>query len=159
MWIDNDLPGLAQTGYEIASEPTDEYNCIAWVVGDNTEWWSHLPGYRWSDQRTPDVESLVQLFIEKGFEVCVNDDLESGYEKIAIYAMDGRWSHAARQLPNGRWASKLGIYEDIEHPTTEGLCGDLYGDVHCTMRRQLTSTNKRSLNMFSTWALYTQRSI
>ena len=61
---------------------------------------------------------------------------EAGYVKVALYAKDGKWTHAARQLESGRWTSKLGIYEDIEHAAPQDLCGDLYGQIHNVMRRQ-----------------------
>ena len=77
----------------------------------------------------------MELFRILGYEECGGYELESGYEKVALYARDGEWTHAARQLEGGRWTSKLGMYEDIEHPTPQGLCGDMYGDLHCVMRR------------------------
>ena len=135
MWIDETFPKLIESGYEITSEPAEQYNCIAWAVGSNTEWWSHLPGYRWPTQRGPEVESLVQLLVSMDFELCDNLTHEQGYEKVAIFAKDGRWTHAARQLENGHWTSKLGMGEDIEHVMVESLAGDFYGDIYCTVRR------------------------
>lgn len=135
MWIDETFPNLAASGYEVTSEPTEEYNCVAWAVGSDTEWWSHVTGYRWPTERTSNVESLVQLFADLGYAICDNANQEDGYEKVAIFAQDGRWSHAARQLENGRWTSKLGMFEDIEHDTVESLAGVFYGILHCTMRR------------------------
>ncbi len=44
------------------------------------------------------------------------------FEKIAIYVdTDGVPTHAARQLPDGSWTSKLGDWEDIQHQTLEAL--------------------------------------
>ena len=37
-------------------------------------------------------------------------------------------THAARQLPNGWWTSKLGPSFDIEHATPEAVAGGVYGD-------------------------------
>jgi hypothetical protein len=59
-----------------------------------------------------------------------------GFEKIAIYVLDEKPQHAARQLPNGKWTSKLGQYEDIEHNALEGLEGSIYGYVACVMKRR-----------------------
>ena len=55
------------------------------------------------------------LFEQQGFEGCETDALELGTEKIALFADDGIFTHVARQLPNGRWTSKLGNDVDIEH--------------------------------------------
>ena len=47
---------------------------------------------------------------------CDGQDLETDFDKIAVFANDqGIPTHAARQLPSGRWSSKLGELEDIEH--------------------------------------------
>ena len=135
MWIDDAFPSLE---FDITSDPTDEYNCIAWAAGDDTEWWSHLPGYKWPAERTPNVESLIAVFAHMGYELCESDEIEEGYEKVAIYAQGGRWKHAARQLPDARWTSKLGPDEDIEHREISGLIGNLYGEVHRIMRRRKT---------------------
>ena len=135
MWIEETFPKLRESGYEITSEPDGQYNCIAWAVGLDTEWWSHLPGYRWPTKRGPEVQCLIQLFASLSFELCDNRKHEEGYEKVAIFAKDGRWTHAARQLKSGHWTSKLGDFEDIEHVSLESLAGDSYGEIYCTMRR------------------------
>jgi len=136
MWIHDAFPGLSTDRYTITSSSSKDYNCIAWVAEDNTAWWSHLPGYRWPKvERSPKVESLVAVFTGMGYEACDSASLEDGYDKVAIYEKAGLWKHASRQLPNGRWTSKLGPDEDIEHATPNDLSGDLYGTVHCIMKR------------------------
>ena len=59
-------------------------------------------------------------------ENCESGDLEVGFEKVAIYAQaDGAPTHAARQLPDGTWTSKLGQEVDIGHTDLQGVSGDL----------------------------------
>jgi hypothetical protein len=58
----------------------------------------------------------------------------SGVEKIAIYVRSDIPSHVARQLPNGKWTSKLGLREDIEHDL-EALEGPEYGSVVLILSR------------------------
>ena len=141
MWIEDHFPNLAAEGYEITSDPTDDYNCIAYAVGDTTACWSHIPGYRWPNaSRTPSVDSLVELFKGLGFEICDDAHEEPGCEKVALYEKDGHWTHAAVQLPSGDWSSKLGPAEDIKHNSPESLCGESYGNVHCIMQRQRPGT-------------------
>ena len=137
-WIDDEFPSL---DYAVTSESDEDYNCIAWAIGHNDTWWSHLPGYRWIGHRARGIESLIALFRELGYEECDDDAIESNYDKVALYAQDGLWTHAARQLISGRWTSKLGMYEDIEHATLEGLSGDLYGEVHCIMKKRRIGQN------------------
>jgi hypothetical protein len=67
--------------------------------------------------------------------VCTGDELEAGFEKIALFANDqGQPKHAARQLSDGHWTSKLGKSEDIEHALHD-LTGVLYGSVVLIMKR------------------------
>jgi hypothetical protein len=51
-----------------------------------------------------------------------------------VYARGGKPTHAARPLSSGRWVSKLGRAEDIEHELN-ALAGDLYGVVALVLQR------------------------
>ena len=54
-----------------------------------------------------------------------------------IYGDDlGEVRHAARQVPNGKWASKMGDLADIEHDSPEVVEGVLYGTVQRYMFRK-----------------------
>ncbi len=77
----------------------------------------------------------MRLFAREGFSLCEDDSLEPGYEKIAIYAFVGQFTHVARQLENGQWTSKLGNLEVITHPSPASLARGIYGNIHCIMRR------------------------
>ena len=69
------------------------------------------------------------------------ESYEDGYEKIAIFVGEYEWggigpTHAARQLTNGHWTSKLGGEEDVEHTDLDSVGGKPgYGDVQVFMRR------------------------
>lgn len=136
------FPALRGRSYEIKSPRDHRYNCIAWAAGDAKNWW-------WPDQfledfwpagvaRAETVEAFLDAFAALGYAVCDDDRLEAGYEKIAIFVLAGVPHHAARQLPSGRWTSKLGLLEDIEHALHD-LTGMLYGSVALVMRRRLPS--------------------
>lgn len=140
------FPRLQGTAYRITSPANDGYNCIAWAAGDTKHWW-------WPDEpvRTywpvgvPRLETLAAFrdaFATLGYVPCEQADLESGFEKIALYAdVDGTPTHAARQLSNGRWTSKLGALEDIEH-ALEDLTGATYGSVVQVCKRPQTITSQ-----------------
>ncbi|MEG4575444.1 hypothetical protein QUA56_22590 [Microcoleus sp. N3A4] len=49
---------------------------------------------------------------------------------------DGEPTHAARQLPNGKWTSTLGRWEDIEHEL-DGLTSEMYGSVKQVLKRSI----------------------
>lgn len=104
----------------IASPPSVLYNCIAWAADDTTRWW--WPGPEEISYWPPNVsrietlEAFVEAFATLGYKPCDNDLLEPEFEKIAIFVdSKGEPTHAARQLPNGKWTSKLGRLEDVEH--------------------------------------------
>ena len=89
------------------------------------------------------INAFTQAYQTIGYEVCDRPNLERGFQKIAIYADSaGKPTHAARQLPNGKWTSKLGQDEDIEHETLEGLTGESYGNVACIMRKIIDRENQ-----------------
>ena len=132
----NDIfPNLSR--YRITSPPSLQYNCVAWALEIANQWWSHDRTWPDSVPRSLKADALEQVFETMGYAVCDSGEIEPGYEKIAIYAQNGEWTHAARQLTDGGWSSKLGPFEDITHPSPESLTGGIYGNVHCIMRRPI----------------------
>ena len=138
---------LSAEGYEVTSIATCEYNCIAFAADDDESWWwpdQHGKAY-WPPniKREVTIDAFVSAYETIGYERWEykgNGDLESGYDKIAIYAMAGVPTHASKQLSDGRWKSKLGPWEDIEHNTpraveTHGAVG-IYGEVEVYMRKK-----------------------
>lgn len=65
----------------------------------------------------------MALFRYWRFEPCTSGGLDEALEKIAVWFDGERFLHVAKQLENGWWSSKLGIYHDISHATNECLCG------------------------------------
>ena len=113
------LPGLEIGSYEITSPTTDAYNCIAWALGETHRRWDplgFLPDH-WPEglPRNDQLETIEAALRLEGFERCDDGSLADGVEKIALFAEGSRFTHIARQLPSGRWTSKLGDYCDIEH--------------------------------------------
>ena len=107
-------------------------------MGITYEPWDALdPDAYWppSLARNDLVFTVMQLFADEGYSLCDDDAVESGYEKIAIYAFISQFTHVAKQLPDGRWTSKMGNREVITHPSLTNLAGGFFGNVHCIMRR------------------------
>ena len=73
------------------------------------------------------IDAFVAIFCATGYIPCDSGKLEPDYEKVAIYYKSGSPTHAARQLPDGKWTSKLGSEEDIEHKTVGNLFSQDYG--------------------------------
>jgi hypothetical protein len=140
------FPGLAAAGYRITSPRSTDYNCIAWAAGQTGTWWWPGPDLvkeYWPSghPRELTLSAFQGVFAGLGYSICRVEDPESGVEKIALFAdADGRPTHAARQLPNGLWTSKLGKAEDIEH-TLRAVEGDIYGSVVLIMQRPLVSAS------------------
>ena len=83
------------------------------------------------------MESLEELFAQPEYEQCNDRSPEDGYQKVALYEIQGRFQHAALQMPNGRWSSKMGQGPLIEHLNPESLSGGMYGDATAYMRKAL----------------------
>ncbi len=134
------FPGLRTTAFQITSPADFNYNCIAWAAGVVTDWWWPFHDIRrtfWPPgvERQVTIDAFVSAFQTLGFVACADDSLEVGFEKLALFADSAQApTHAARQLPNGRWTSKLGHSEDIEHEL-RALEGDIYGTVALFMKR------------------------
>ncbi len=85
------------------------------------------------------MEAFRLMFGTFGFEPCSSEEIEPGFEKIAIFAnAQGIPKHAARQLATGRWTSKLGKMEDIQHDLRD-IEGELYGAVVLLMKRNIAN--------------------
>jgi hypothetical protein len=136
------FPGLKDSGYQVTSLPATAYNCVAWAAGDTSAWW-------WPDSdpdndaafwpaglpRAETVSAFIAAFATLGYRPCDNSDREPSFEKVALFARpDSVSAHAARQLPDGAWTSKLGALEDVSHPLG-ALDGDAYGTVVQVLKR------------------------
>lgn len=99
-------------------------------------------GYYWPpdalrDNDNDGIEALKRAFASLGFEDRDNDDLEPGYQKVAVYAQrNDDWLHAAIQESNGEWSSKLGVSYDIRHKTPQCVEGPTYGKVVGFMKKK-----------------------
>ncbi|MBI1790348.1 MAG: hypothetical protein HYR60_22680 [Acidobacteria bacterium] len=137
--IEDKFPGLTPDNYRKTSDE-GAYNCVAWSVYDTRQWWELVPnvvGYYWPIERDDRLEDWIKVFQLHNYAPTDSIDAEEGFEKIAIYVdADGAPQHAARQLASGKWTSKIGQWEDIEHDTLASLEGDEYGTVAQIMRRQ-----------------------
>lgn len=130
--IEAAFPRLRGGNYQVTSPREDAYNCVAWAAGHTSQWWwPDDPRGHWPNDilRTETLEAFRDAFATLGYVVGTDEGLEPDFEKIALFADDqGVPSHVARQLPSGRWTSKLGLLEDIEHALHD-LEGTAYGSV------------------------------
>jgi hypothetical protein len=145
--LKKDFPNLNWDTFDEKSRATLRYNCIAFAAGDRLRrWWPNIDDHHWPSAKegVPQEETLeafVAAFgtLKPGYLLCGGSALESGFEKVAIYVnpATGKPSHAAHQLPNGRWESKLGRGIDIQHDSLEELDGPLYGTAVCFLSRPI----------------------
>lgn len=143
MSIEDLFPRLGGTAYQVTSPADDVYNCIAWAAGMTDLWWwpfGDPEKTHWPDgvPREETMAAFREAFAALGYSVCDQAQIEPGHEKVALFAdASGCPLHAARQLPDGKWTSKLGALEDIEHALHD-LEGTEYGGVVLIMRRPVT---------------------
>jgi hypothetical protein len=117
--------------FQVTSWPAERYNCVAWAADDPSNWWWPDPDGEsfWPRgvERQDTVEAFIAAFRTIGYEPCESDDLETGCDKVAIYAIGNNAKHMARQLPSGAWTSKLGEWWDIGHHAIEEVEAPHYG--------------------------------
>lgn len=133
------FPNSKKDPFEITSPQTLYYNCIAWAYGDDTKWYWPCPSnfYYWPKNipRIENVDSFIKLFNSIRYEVCNDGKLKTEFEKVAIFAnSSGIPTHAAKQLNNGFWSSKLGNSYDVQH-SIKSIEGGCYGMVKVYMKR------------------------
>jgi hypothetical protein len=136
--LENAFPQLRGSAYSVESPKDRRYNCIAWAAGETHRWWWPAQFAYWPPglPRTEDLDNFVKAFETIGYYPCDDSSLESGSEKVALFAdVSGIPTHAARQQASGRWVSKLGREEDIEHATPFDLEGRIYGSVILVLKR------------------------
>jgi hypothetical protein len=141
-FLETAFPSLKEGGCQITSEPDKRYNCIAWAAGSAIDWWWPCADDYWPDgvPRETAIEVFEAVFRSVGYRSCADGGLEEGVEKVAIYAVKEVPKHAARQLPDGKWTSKLGRFHDIEHNEAEGIVSAGYGSIVRFMKRPRRST-------------------
>ena len=139
-----DFPRLTADNHRDTSPQDRRYNCIAWAADDTEHWWQ--PGNYWNLPDWPaddyGIGALEQAFLALGYEDCGAEwSLEPGYVKVALYSIGGfLYTHAARQLPTGKWTSKLGRSVDIEHDSPDVVAGGVYGEVMQIMKRAIATS-------------------
>ena len=137
-----EFPHLTADNHRQTSAPTADYNCVAWSAGDTERWWQ--PGVYWPvPVEGYGLDALHAAFRSIGYERCPTGDLEPGHEKVALYSSGELYTHAARQLHSGKWTSKLGKGEDIEHDMPDDVAGGLYGGVVMYMKRPFPGPDTR----------------
>jgi hypothetical protein len=149
--IDAAFPNLASSDYTTTSPDDDGYNCFCWAIRQdkNDVWCSPTPiaGYYWPPglARNATLITFIELYeLEGGYVSCDNGTFEEGYEKIVLYVdATNEICHASRQLPSGKWTSKLGVLDDIEHDDPFVLEAD-YGPVLQFMKRPVPNAEATS---------------
>jgi hypothetical protein len=137
------LPNLTDDNHSVTTGKDNAYNCIAWAAGDTVNWWWPQGPYYWPPNvpRNLTMDAFCKAFEAQGYVRCADGSVEAGFEKIAIFgkqnaAGDIIPTHAARQMPDGNWTSKLGVHEDIEHDKVDGVSCPSYGAAIIFLRCQ-----------------------
>ncbi len=129
----------------IVKSPYDRnYNCIAFAADDQEKWWwPASPDDYWPPTVTNRVtmDAFIEAFGTMGYAECPDGNLEDGFEKVALYGQDSAAglvpTHMAKQLPDGRWKSKLGRHEDIEHVNLANVDCTNYGSARRYLKRPI----------------------
>ncbi len=138
--IPDHFPNTVDDPLIITSPITNDYNCIAWAFGSSDLWfWPDNEGYTyWPNQikRECTEEAFVNLYELIGYEICSDGSFEEGKEKIVIYLnSQGIPTHAAKQIGEDLWSSKLGPHNDVSHSLL-ALENGTYGNATIFMKRE-----------------------
>jgi hypothetical protein len=115
--------------FEVLAPASVMYNCIGWSLGNTGAWvWptdGQQPAY------LPNFDALYRYY---GFRRVKGLEFRRwpGHDKVVLYAVrksDGsiQPTHAARQMPDGSWSSKLGSLPLIRHLHPNDIAGPSYG--------------------------------
>jgi hypothetical protein len=121
--VKKDFPRLGGL-YEVMGPSTKGYNCIAWSIGVTDRW-------VWPGETVADFD---RLYGQEGYRRVKGLPLalEENRDRIVLYGktVDGtvKATHAARQLEDGSWSSKLGAAPLIRHLDARDVDGVAYGD-------------------------------
>lgn len=143
--IERLFPNLKPWDYKVTSSKDFRYNCFAFTLDDTKRIWDPVP---YADKywppgipREPLLKAVLAMYSSFGYSICSSGEIETGFQKVAIYVKDGQPKHAAKQLTNGRWASKIGPHVDFEHPL-DPLNGGWYGNVEYILRKPIDDNTK-----------------
>ena len=138
------FPGIAGKFRKTSSNDAN-YNCLTWALGRSDIWLSpvvRIPPYSWPPGIPEEwsVAAIREIFVREGYtEETDSVELEDGWEKVAFFIENnGDPTHFSRQLPNGKWTSKLGGLIDIEHNNLKCLEGPHYGRQGLILKREKT---------------------
>lgn len=115
--IRENFPDLKVGDLVITSDRDRSYNCIAWAMGDSSQfWWPGADGY-WPSgvPQAVTIQAFTAAFATVGFTPCADAKHVAGREKVALYTNAGTPTHAAFLAADGMWASKLGRDHDVKH--------------------------------------------
>jgi hypothetical protein len=138
--IERSFPLLTRENYKLASKRDFNYNCLAFALGDQNNWWEPPGkfGFYWPPGFPDDfaVETSIRIIQLHGYTVEWSRYDEPLSESIAVYANGEEWTHFAKYVA-GQWLSKLGDDHDIAHTSLKVLEGDLYGEVVRVLSRPM----------------------
>lgn len=138
--IPDHFPNTKNDPLIITSPITNDYNCIAWAFGCSELWfWPDAEGFYFWPQEIPrecTEEAFIKLYNLIGYELCSDGGFEQGKEKIVIYLNSiGEPTHAAKQIGENLWSSKLGPHNDVSH-SLFALEDGAYGNAKTFMKRE-----------------------
>lgn len=124
-----DFPRL-NGDYQVLEPAGRNYNCVAHTLGITNRWIDPVTG-----PANAPLAPMDRLYGQHGYQRLPALDLTPvpGVQKVVLYATAARngsisqVTHAALQLPDGTFASKLGPLALIRHGTPQALVGPAYG--------------------------------
>ncbi len=150
------FPRLASdVNFKVTSPCTYAYNCIAFAMGVQDRWVdpAAISWHWWPDGVPKDnnPESLVAAFEKLSFVKCNDASFEGGFDKVALYSKDGKWTHAAiiKDARQNLYHSKFGASFDALH-SGGNVLENVYGEVFQYMKRPVDIKDSAIASMGAT---------
>ena len=125
--VEADFPALKSGNYELSDQDFN-FNCLAYALGDQTNWWEppRGSGRYWpagfpADVTIQTAESIIRTH---GFTAELDAAIEPDTD--AMYGQGHECTHFAK-FARGVWSSKLGEGHDAVRFRLQDLEGSLYG--------------------------------
>lgn len=145
---DPNFPNSFAEPFKKTSEATDVYNCIAWAANINTQrfWPDPYGGYEWPKELPFEetLDAFIEFYKTFGYSITRDGSYKEGYIKIVIFTKNSSPTHAARQLSEDTWTSKLGENIDVSH-TLAAIQDGFYGRVAVFMVKKLSAFQRRMM--------------
>jgi hypothetical protein len=125
------FPNLKSGDYCVTAPATSTYNCIAWSIGNTSQWiWDEVDSVYGDQNGAVEISDFDAFYANEGLKPVVGSTPAN--PQVALYAVGSNPTHAARRTDTGAcgFESKLGQNARIAHEVGQLEGGTVYGNIN-----------------------------